>query len=300
MYRPPEGFLHVPFYDQKYDVFQMGLVIWGLFCDKSHPYELSQKHNEEIERYKRTRKVDKILPCLINIYLKNHGTPGISDIKNTCKHNIWLQTEFFKQVKDEFGEIIPETDFLEIVRKTIKKRALQEDGFEKVVRNGEYFVEPVNKRYENLKCLLRTEGENNGHRIIDLIKEMLEFMPENRIDSKTAFKKVHGIAKKIFKTDKFSVDPVEFCEKTCFEYSKEAPSDFEDFLGKCEAMHGRGKHFKVLSMPDAAVGDDLSVVYKMVLHKVQGMVEIDRKWSNMVENGRNGRKWPKKSENDPE
>jgi len=276
MHKPPEGFLHVPFYDQKYDVFQMGLVIWGLFCDKSHPYELSKEHNEEIERYRRTRKVDRVLLCLINIYMKNHGTPRVCDIKKLCGHNIWLQTEFLKQVKEmqvknDFGEIIPEIDSLEIIRKKIKIR-VSDDGLEKTVRNGEYCVEPaLSRRYEKLKSLLRS-GSHDGYRIIDLIKEMLEFMPENRITSKTAFTKVQEITEKILKTDKFhTIDPEEFCKNTCFDYSKEIPSGFNDFSKKFDAMHGQDKRFKVLRMPEVT-GDDLAPVY-LIIQSVKKIIE---------------------------
>merc|ERR1712038_779108 len=99
--KPPEGFLHTPKFDEKYDIFQMGLVIWNLFCkNSSGPYALSKNDIQMIKQYRDKKvKLDSVLPCLINVYIQNHGLPEISEIEQICKHNAWLKKEFLAKRK---------------------------------------------------------------------------------------------------------------------------------------------------------------------------------------------------------
>merc|ERR1712233_18238 len=184
--KPPEGFLHTPKFDEKYDIFQVGLVIWNLFCrSSSGPYCYSKNDMNVIKKYRDKKlSTDNVIPCLINVYMTNHGVPEIQDIEHICQHDVWLKNEFL-----------------------VKRKNLAKTSF---IPKFRYF-------------------KAKNQLIGDLLEDMLEFLPKNRIDAKTALSRFQ---ENVTDAKITSIDIDEFTEKSKFYYSSDRADNSEDFLKK--------------------------------------------------------------------
>jgi len=223
--KPPEGFLHTPTFDQKYDVFQMGLVIWNLIQGKntSGPYYYSETYRNLFKQYRdRKIKLDSVLPCLINVYLQNHGVPETSEIERICKHNAWLKKEF-----------------------TVRRKHFKKIKFTPV--------------FENFKSKNSIYG--------NLLEKMLKFLPENRIDAKTALSTFQNITE-----SSLSIDVDEFIESSKFDYSPDRVESSVEFMSKFVKMYGKSNLIDIIKTPYGPA-DNYYIMF-LIIQTVQKVSDI--------------------------
>ena len=92
-YRPPEGVYLPRNYDQKWDVFQLGMVIWEIFCDKNHPYTITQAITRDLLSSDPSQR----LKTMFELHVQHLGIPTDHEF-----------VEIRKYVPD--GVIVPERE----------------------------------------------------------------------------------------------------------------------------------------------------------------------------------------------
>jgi len=136
-YRPPEGVHRPSMYDQKWDIFQIGIVLWSLFCDEAHPYEIDSSTLKTIQNPKDHLS---LLAALWMMQTQNIGYPSAIE---------WKQLQSFKIPNVQINQKDEETRMriMDQLKLVITRNSVGKENFE----NADYDSKKKKMRPDSVK-----------------------------------------------------------------------------------------------------------------------------------------------------
>ena len=207
-------------YDQKWDIFQLGIVLWSLFCDAAHPYEID---SDTLRTIQNPTTPSRLLSALWTMQTKNIGIPSAiewEELQNFRIPNVQINMQdeqtrisLMNQLRDVIIGIPDyESDFLnaeydsktkrcELIIKRIKHKRINTVENEE---DDETFNENLNFLRQNCPELIQTDP--NGSNYVSILADMLHFVPESRFSAVQALSKFRNLFTHVFLTSgQFSI-----------------------------------------------------------------------------------------------
>ena len=251
-------------YDQKWDVFQLGVVLWSLFCDKSHPYNESLKTIID----PRGRHNTSLISTLWTIQTTNLGIPSATEwqkLQDFRIPNVQInmqdevkRTNLMYQLKDVITEI-PEyrqhfsnaeydskTKRCELIINIIEQNMIY-TVFDEMDDKRLAFL---NKKFPEL---IQTDSSYSNY--VSILADMLHFVPDDRFSAAQALGEFRNLFTHAFKgyisISEFSgrfpeLSFLESLNLTTFS----TDVDFNDFEKTVRRFSGVSSTIEVMPAPD--------------------------------------------------